>query len=109
MPRFNHAFDIGFEVVSDDRNAEDVTADMLRKALEARIAQLDSSGDLAWLAACLKFDTFEVDQEATDAVAHLRKRYVGDNLDSRRALAEVRKQAEHEQELYDEGRLKDDD
>jgi hypothetical protein len=109
MSKFNHAYDIGFEVISETKDGSDVTADMLREALQARIAQLDHNGDIAWLAACALFDTFETDPEQQDALAVLRKRYLGTDLDSRRALAEERRRADHEQELHDEGRLKDGD
>ena len=43
MARFNHAFTIGFEVVSTCEDASDVTPQMLRNALLKRIADLDAS------------------------------------------------------------------
>ena len=57
MSKFNHAFTIAFEVVSNDPEGEDVTADMLRAALEQRIRSL---GNLEWLEACgSPYDTHE--------------------------------------------------
>lgn len=109
MGKFNHAFDIAFEVVSDKADASDVTADMLRTALYRRIETLDSEGDLLWHEAVDRFDTFEETPEPSDAVGTLRKRYIGDDLDKRKALARVQIEAEVEQALFDEGRLKDDD
>lgn len=52
MPRYNHAVTLAFEVISDDPEGEDITADMLRASLQKRMETLDSSGDLEWLQAC---------------------------------------------------------
>jgi hypothetical protein len=109
MAKYNHAFDIAFVVISAKEDASDVTADMLRAALYKRIEELDSEGDLYWQDAVDCFDTFEVDPDPKDAVGALRKRFVDTDLDCRKALRQVRLEAEIEQRLYDEGRLKDDD
>lgn len=58
MPRFNHAFDIAFEVMSDKEDASDVTPAMLKAALEKRIQDVFvNSGE--WEQACDYFDTYE--------------------------------------------------
>ncbi len=51
MSDYNHMYTVAFSLVSQQKNGEDVTADMLRKALQNRIEDLDFSGDLAWLEA----------------------------------------------------------
>ena len=56
MPRFNHAYDFAFEVISDRDDAEDVTAHMLRAALLERINRLT---DEEMLAAASWFDSCE--------------------------------------------------
>jgi hypothetical protein len=57
MPRYNHAFTIAVEVVSDHPHGEDVTPDMLRAAIEKR---MDSLGDLEIMEAFgSPFDTHE--------------------------------------------------
>lgn len=56
MPRFNHAYDFAFEVISDRDDAEDVTAPMLRAALLERISRLT---DEEMLAAASWFDSYE--------------------------------------------------
>lgn len=59
MPRFNHAVDIAFTVISDDPEGNDFTPAMLRAALIRRIADLDSQPD-QWLEAVgAPFDTYE--------------------------------------------------
>lgn len=67
MPRFNHAYDIGFEVAgSTKEDGSDVTPAMLRAALMRRIIDLDESqpdhGE--WHEAVgSPFDTHEEDPE----------------------------------------------
>jgi hypothetical protein len=64
-PKFNHAFTLAFSVVSQDPKGEDVTAEMLRAALQKRIEDLDSEGDLAWYEASdAPFDTYEIEEES---------------------------------------------
>lgn len=60
MPKFNHAFDVAFEVISDDLYAQDVTPTMLKEALLRRIANLDAAGEIEWREACTPYDTYEV-------------------------------------------------
>jgi hypothetical protein len=61
-PRYNHACFLGFEVLSDTEDGDDITIDMLREALHKRIDSLNSSehgGE--WLEACLPpNDTYEM-------------------------------------------------
>lgn len=55
MPKYNHAFDIAFEVKTDN-DGEHVTADELRNGLKNRLNNLS---DDELIEACgLPFDTF---------------------------------------------------
>jgi len=58
MPRFNHAYDFAFEVVSEDFYANDVTPHMLREALLARVHRLN---DEQLVDACGLYDTFKME------------------------------------------------
>lgn len=59
-PRFNHAYSFAFEVISNDDRGEDVTADMLRSALMARLNRLDED---EMIEACgCPWDTFEQEE-----------------------------------------------
>lgn len=61
MPRFNHAVDIAFTVISDDPDGQDFTPAMLRAALLRRIADLDKAPE-DWLEAVgAPFDSYEMD------------------------------------------------
>ncbi len=51
MSDYNHVYTVTFSLVSQQEDGEDVTADMIRKALQNRIEDLDFSGGLAWLEA----------------------------------------------------------
>lgn len=60
MPRYNHAYTIAFEVISDHPKGDDVTPEQLKAALTQRIENLDSAGDLEWLDATgAPYDTYE--------------------------------------------------
>ncbi|ARK07583.1 hypothetical protein LAV_00208 [Sphingobium phage Lacusarx] len=60
MVKYNHALDIGFEVISADANGEDITPEMLKTALLRRIDELDREG--TWIEATGKpFDTYELE------------------------------------------------
>jgi hypothetical protein len=62
-PKFNHAFTIGFSLVSQDVNGEDVTSYMVKTALQKRIEDLDSEGELTWMESVgAPFDTYEVEE-----------------------------------------------
>lgn len=54
---FRHAFDLAFEFLSQEHDAADVTAEMLRAALIRRASTL-SAEEL--LEACGRFDTVDV-------------------------------------------------
>jgi hypothetical protein len=58
MAQYNHAFEIAFEVVSNDESGEDVTAEMLRAAIIKRAA-IDNGEMLEATGA--PFDTYEID------------------------------------------------
>ena len=59
MPKYSHAYDIAFEVTSNDENGEDVTGEMLLEALLERIISLDTAGEMIEATGC-PFDTYEV-------------------------------------------------
>ena len=46
MKKYSHVFDIAFEVVSNDEDAEDVTPDMLLSALKERIKYIEQHGEV---------------------------------------------------------------
>lgn len=56
MPKFNHAYTLSFEVISNHEEGEDLTGLELRKALLARLEDL-SDNDM--LKVCELFDTIE--------------------------------------------------
>jgi len=56
MPKFNHAYDFAFEVISERDDAEDVTAPMLRAALLERVNRLT---DEELIDAASWFDSYE--------------------------------------------------
>ena len=60
MPRFNHAYDFAFEVISNEEEAEDVTPAMLRAALTERATHIS---DAEIMEACSCFDTFNIDED----------------------------------------------
>ena len=41
MPRFNHAFDIAFEVISNKEDGDDITPAQFREAIKKRIEGID--------------------------------------------------------------------
>jgi hypothetical protein len=61
MPKFNHAFDVAFSVVSEREDGSDVTPAMFRAALLHRITQLDAEeAHGGWEQACgAPFDTYQ--------------------------------------------------
>ena len=60
MPKYSHAFDFAFELVSYDEHGEDVTGAMLRQALLTRI---NSIPDSELTEACGLFDTYTIEQD----------------------------------------------
>jgi hypothetical protein len=60
MPKYSHAFDIAFEIPSDNEG-KDVTAQELRQGLERRLAGM---GDDEFIEACgLPFDTYNIEDD----------------------------------------------
>lgn len=59
--KYNHAYDFGFEVISENEEGEDVTASMLRVGIAKR---LNNMSDAELLEACDRFDTMK--HEVTD-------------------------------------------
>jgi len=58
MPRYNHAYDFAFEVLSDHPEGEDVTPAMLIAACRARLDRIEATdGGAEMLEACNRFDT----------------------------------------------------
>jgi hypothetical protein len=59
MTRYNHAFDIAFEVISYEEDGSDVTAEMLADALRDRIDSLFDNDEMIEACGC-PFDTYEM-------------------------------------------------
>ena len=63
MKTFSHAVDLAFEVISHDKNGDDITPNMYRAALEERMDELDREG--TWSEAIgYPFDTYEMEGES---------------------------------------------
>jgi hypothetical protein len=62
MPKFNHAYDFAFEVISNDEDASDVTPHMIREALIKRATNIP---DQEITEACNNYDTHQ-EEEITD-------------------------------------------
>lgn len=58
MSRYNHAYDFAFEVISNHKDAEDVTLQMIRSALLERANRIS---DEEIVQACGHYDTFKVE------------------------------------------------
>jgi len=56
MPKFNHAYDFAFEVISERDDAEDVTPAMIRAALLERVNRLT---DEELISAASWYDSYE--------------------------------------------------
>lgn len=61
MPRYNHAFDIAFEVVTD-HEADEVTPEEIVNALMRRIISIQETGEVLE-AVGLPFDSYEEEAE----------------------------------------------
>ena len=61
MPKFNHAYDFCFEVISEREDGEDVTPAMLIAACRARLNRIEDAADngAEMLEACNLLDTFK--------------------------------------------------
>lgn len=69
MPKWNHAFDFAFEVISEKEDGSDVTPAMLLAACRARLARIEAeNGGAEMLEACGRFDSFlcEGEEESED-------------------------------------------
>lgn len=60
--KFNHAFDIAFELVTDKEDPCEVTPDELIAALRERIKTLQGEGPKAVLDAVHPFDSYEFEE-----------------------------------------------
>lgn len=58
VSKYNHLYFVGFTVISENECGEDVTADMLRKAIIKRLASLD---DVDLINECEATDTYNED------------------------------------------------
>ena len=58
MKTYNHALTIGFEIISNNEDGDDITSEMVNSALLRRINDLTDSGYM--LDAIDVFDTYEV-------------------------------------------------
>lgn len=63
MKKFNHAYDIAFEVISNREDGSDVTPEMFREGLLRRIAQLDADNEWHEAHSSKPFDTYEMDED----------------------------------------------
>ena len=60
MTKYNSIAVLCFTILHDEEDGSDITGQMLTAAIEKRIENLDSCGDLEWEEACLPVsDTFE--------------------------------------------------
>lgn len=61
MPKFNHMFDFAFTVISEKKDASDVSASMLIAACRKRLATLEAvDGGAEMLEASGLVDTYKV-------------------------------------------------
>lgn len=63
MPKFNHAFDVAFEIISDKEDASDVTVPMVIDALRKRLLQFEANERECYEAVLTSkpFDTYEME------------------------------------------------
>jgi len=60
MLKYNHMFGLGFSVESNHPDGDDITGEQFTAAVQKRVDDINSSGDLEWFEACgLPEDTFE--------------------------------------------------
>ena len=50
IKKYSHMYDVAFEIISNHPEGEDVTPEMLKKALISRITDLDKHNE--WIEAC---------------------------------------------------------
>lgn len=64
MARFNHAYDFGFEVISNTEDGEDVTPAMLLAACRKRLDEIEAvDGGEEMLEACGLFSTYDMEED----------------------------------------------
>jgi hypothetical protein len=63
--RYNHAYDIAFSLKSDCQQGNDVTPDMVRLALQKRIASMCDNELMEAVGA--PFDTYEIEDKLNEA------------------------------------------
>ena len=63
MPRYNHAYEVAFSLVSNEAEGRDVSPAMFRAALLRRVTELDAEeAHGGWEQACgAPFDTYKED------------------------------------------------
>ena len=62
--QYNYAFDIAFEVLSDERDWGDIPTAQIRDALLKRVEQLDK--DAEWKEATSSFDVYEIQESENE-------------------------------------------
>ena len=64
MTKYNHAFDIAFEVVSEDESGENIPRDVMLAALLRRVADITEYDNANFEAVFdMPFDTYEIEEE----------------------------------------------
>ena len=58
---YNYAFDLAFEVISDEKDWGNISVSEIRQALLKRIEQLDQ--DEEWEEATSSYDCYEISEE----------------------------------------------
>ena len=58
MSKFNHAFTLGFEVVSKAKDGSDITPKQFARAIRARVKDLLANNEM-WEAVGAPYDTFQ--------------------------------------------------
>jgi hypothetical protein len=61
MKKYNHGFEIIFDLVSNTEDGSDITISMLREALLAKIADMDQSD--AWFCCQPTCDSYEEESQ----------------------------------------------
>ena len=59
--KYNYAFDVAFEVISDKKDWGDIPVSEIRQALLKRVNQLDK--DEEWKEATSSFDCYEMEEK----------------------------------------------
>jgi hypothetical protein len=60
MKKYNHAFALAFSINSDHPDGDDITGEEFTAAVQRRVDDINSSGDLEWSEAVgIPYDTYE--------------------------------------------------